>query len=57
MIHVYFQDKKDIAAVKVAIFADEEIYSACLPALEALAEKDRMHVTESVGSNNWLEGE
>lgn len=32
----------------VGIFDDEETYEACVPALEKLAEKHRMTLTESV---------
>jgi len=45
-IVVYFESKTH--AEVVATFADEEIYMACLPALEALAAEARMTVTESI---------
>jgi hypothetical protein len=47
MIIVYFETD-NWHTEEVARFADDETYMACLPALEALAEKARMVVTESV---------
>ncbi len=47
-IVVYFENESPRHAEEVAIFADEEVYHACLPALEALASSHRMIVTESV---------
>jgi hypothetical protein len=46
MIKVYFEAFG--YAELVAVFRDEETYQACLPALEILAEKNRMYITESV---------
>lgn len=46
MVKVYFESKAH--AQIVAVFADEELYNACLPVLEAEAKKARMIVTESV---------
>lgn len=47
MIKVYFETEGKYAE-DVAVFHDSEIYMACLPALEALAEKGGYIVTESV---------
>lgn len=46
MIKVYFES--DSHAEPVAFFENEETYSACFGALEALAKENRMIVTESV---------
>lgn len=49
MVKVYFESDNGIYAEPVAIFADEETYLACLPALEALAKKNNFDsVTESI---------
>ena len=48
MIKVYFES--GIHAELVAEIASEEVYMACLPALEALAKQGRMIVTESIES-------
>lgn len=47
MITVYFETPNNSYAEKVAMFADSELYNACLPMLESMAEKARMIVTES----------
>jgi hypothetical protein len=50
MIKVYFENMKDGVsnyAELVAIFDNEDTYYACLPALEELAQKANMEVTES----------
>ena len=46
MIKVYFESNSH--AEHVATFNSEDVYNACLPALEAEAKKHRMTVTESV---------
>ena len=45
MIQVYFESKTH--AEPVATFATEELYLACLPALEELAAEAGMIVTEA----------
>lgn len=47
MITVYFETEGKYAE-EIAVFYESEIYMACLPALEALAEKRGCIVTESV---------
>lgn len=46
MIAVYFETTNQYAEL-VALFDDEDVYMACLPALEALAKENRMFVTDS----------
>ena len=46
MIKVFFESKSH--SELVATFEDEETYMVCLPALEILAKKGRMIVTETV---------
>jgi len=50
LVLAYFES--DSHAEPAAIFYGEEIYQACLPALEALADEHRMEVTESVRGTN-----
>ena len=45
---VYFENKSPAHSEVVATFASEELYIACLPALEKKAKKVSMIVTESV---------
>lgn len=45
MIKVYFESKQ--YAELIAIFADEETYIACVPALEKLAKENQVILTES----------
>ena len=47
-IVVYFETPKFSHAEVVAQFASEELYEACLPALELLAQRDGWVITESV---------
>jgi hypothetical protein len=47
-VRVYFETSS--SSDLVATFTDENLYMACLPALEAQAKKDRMFVTESIDS-------
>ena len=49
MIKVFFESR--VHAEKVATFEDEEIFMACLPALEGLASMKNMKVTEVVTQN------
>tara|TARA_R100000458_G_C8019548_1_gene79930 strand:- start:100 stop:291 length:192 start_codon:yes stop_codon:yes gene_type:complete len=46
MIVVYFESSGGYADV-VAMFEDEEMYHACSPIIDKLAEKGRFMVTES----------
>ena len=48
VITVYFETPNGSYAEVVALFTNEDVYSACLPHLEAEAAKHRMIVTESV---------
>ena len=49
MIKVYFETTHPAYAEQVATFISEEVYDACLPALEALAKKHHFDfVSESV---------
>ena len=50
MITVYFES--GVHSQVVAKFINEEIYMACLPALEMLATQQRMYVTESAEEND-----
>lgn len=47
MIKVYFQTKAADVSELVAVFDTEELYNKCSPALEKMAEENRMIVTES----------
>jgi len=46
IIEVYFESKS--SAELIAQFNDEEIYMACVPVLEKLAEEHRMILTERI---------
>ena len=46
LINVYFES--NISAEMIAQFNSEEIYMACIPALEKLAEINNVILTESV---------
>ena len=48
MIHVYFETIGHGPVYPVATFETEEAYSACVPALEALAKGRGMELTETV---------
>jgi hypothetical protein len=48
VVEVYFESSAH--AEKVAEFYDEDLYMACLPALEKYAKKARMVVTETTNS-------
>lgn len=48
MIKVYFESTKHWYSEHVATFKSEELYMACLPALEAEAKEIGMVVTESI---------
>jgi hypothetical protein len=47
-IVVYFETPNNSYAEVVAQFADDELYNACLPVLEAQAQAQGYIVTESV---------
>jgi hypothetical protein len=47
MIIVYFETLNNSSAHVVAKFADDELYNACLPVLEAQAKAQGYMVTES----------
>ena len=47
MIIVYFETPNNSYAEVVAKFADDELYNACLPVLEAQAKAQGYIVTES----------
>lgn len=48
MVKVYFQTLVGSHSELVATFANEETYLVCLPALEKMAEQNRMFVCESI---------
>ena len=48
MVEVYFETKNGSYSSLVAVFDNEELYIACLPALEKAAAEQGMIVTESV---------
>jgi DNA-binding phage protein len=52
-VKVYFESS--VCAFLVAVFEDEETYAACTPALEKLARKKGMIVTESIGEYEIIE--
>lgn len=54
---VYFENESPAYGEVVAQFADEELYLACLPALEAKAKEMRMIVTESLREDEELTNE
>jgi hypothetical protein len=47
-IVVYFETPNNSSAHVVAQFADDDLYNACLPVLEAQAKAEGYIVTESV---------
>lgn len=53
-IVVYFENVHPAYAEEVAHFASEEVYKACLPKLEKLADEKNMIVTESVREDEWV---
>lgn len=52
MIHVYFEEIGHGPVYPVATFETEEAYSACVPALEQLAESKGCLLTESVDEDH-----
>jgi len=48
VITVFFENESPAHADMVAKFQSEELYMACLPALEAMAKSMNMFVSESV---------
>jgi hypothetical protein len=53
-IVVYFETPKVLYAEVVAQFASEELYMACLPILEQIAERDGFIVSESVREDDFV---
>lgn len=53
MVRVYFEDGK--FSELVAYFANEELYLACLPALELAASMQDMFVTESIVTDTEID--
>lgn len=53
MLKVYFESRSH--AETVAYFDDEDLYMACLPALEKYAKANRMIVTESLNEEELPE--
>jgi hypothetical protein len=51
---VYFETPKVLHAEVVAQFASEELYVACLPILEKIAENNGFIVSESVRENDFV---
>mgnify|MGYP007090484992 CR=1 FL=1 len=51
---VYFETPKVLYAEVVAQFASEELYMACLPILEQIAEKGGFIVSESIRENDFV---
>jgi hypothetical protein len=47
-VTVFFEPPSKAWAEQVATFEDEDVYMACLPMLEALAEQRGCTVTESI---------
>ena len=52
-IIVYFETPNNSYAEIMAQFADEELYMACLPVLEAKAKELGMIITESLQEKGW----
>ena len=50
-IVVYFETPNFSYAEVVAQFASDELYDACFPALELIAQRDGYVITESVREN------
>jgi hypothetical protein len=55
VITVFFENESPSHADIVAKFDSEELYMACLPALEAMAKSMNMFVSESVNEDNYLQ--
>ena len=53
-IVVYFETPNFSYAEVVAQFASDELYDACFPALEAIAQRDGYVITESVREDERL---
>jgi len=51
---VYFETPKVLYAEVVAQFSSDELYMACLPILEQIAERDGFIVSESVRENDFV---
>ena len=57
MIIVYFETLNNSSAHVVAQFADDELYNACLPVLEAQAKAQGYMVTESAREDEEINDE
>jgi hypothetical protein len=55
VITVFFENESPSHADIVAQFDNEELYMACLPALETMAKSMNMFVSESVKEDEHLE--
>jgi hypothetical protein len=55
VITVFFENESPAHADIVAQFDSEELYMACLPALETMAKSMNMFVSESVNEDEHLE--
>ena len=55
VITVFFENESPSHADIVAQFDSEELYMACLPALETMAKSMNMFVSESVKEDEHLE--
>jgi hypothetical protein len=53
-IVVYFETPNFSYAEVVAQFSSDELYDACFPALEAIAQRDGYVITESVREDERL---
>jgi hypothetical protein len=53
-IVVYFETPNNSYAEVVAQFADDELYNACVPVLEAQAKAQGYILTESVREDEWV---
>ena len=57
MIIVYFETPNNSYAEVVAKFADDELYNACVPVLEAQAEAQGYILTESFIEDEGIEND
>jgi hypothetical protein len=53
-IVVYFETPNNSYAEVVAQFADDDLYNACVPVLEAQAKAQGYILTESVREDEWV---
>jgi hypothetical protein len=54
VITVFFENESPAHADIVAKFDSEELYMACLPSLEKMANSMNMFVSESVNEDDYL---